>query len=225
VSGEPISFLTPQETNQTEIVIKKSRFIGHIVPVRSVEEAEAKLAEIRDVHKTATHNCYAYRVGLNVPVERFSDDGEPSGTAGRPILEVLRKKPLHNVLVVVTRYFGGTLLGANGLVRAYTESTVDVIEHTPLLRCQRMVLVTVRCSYAHYGKFEYELNMRGMTMLNREFTDVVSFQVWVEEAQVQEFLDEVSNWSNGQAECQTADAVYVGIRPDGGFITDVWPGD
>ncbi|CAM3776303.1 YigZ family protein [Alicyclobacillus pomorum] len=218
----PSSFVTPEVSNEHEIVIKKSRFIGHVVPIKSVEDAEAALERIRTVHKTATHNCYAYRVGLGVPVERFSDDGEPSGTAGKPILEVLRRKPIDNALVVVTRYFGGTLLGASGLVRAYTDATVEVLDHTPMLTCQRMVLVTIRCDYAQYGKFEYELNARDMKMLNKEFTDAVSFQVWLEESTVDKFLEEVSNWSNGQAECVTSEAEYVGIRPDGGFVTGVW---
>ncbi|GMA50994.1 YigZ family protein [Alicyclobacillus contaminans] len=216
-------FVTPETANQYEIVIKKSRFIGHLVPVTSVEEAEAALNAIRLEHKTATHNCYAYRVGLGVPVERFSDDGEPSGTAGRPILEVLRRRPIHNALVVVTRYFGGTLLGANGLVHAYTDATVEVLNHTPLLTCRRMVLVSVRLDYSHYGKFEYELAQRNLAMLDPVYAEDVSFQVRLPEEDVPEFLQSVADWSNGQAECVTSEAEFVGIRPDGGFVLNVWP--
>ena len=112
------AFKTVYERAEAEIVEKKSRFIATVLPVEKEEEAEAFLAELRKKYWDASHNVYAYRIGLSKTVERFSDDGEPVHTAGMPILSVLRKEELYNVCVVVTRYFGGTLLGTGGLVRA-----------------------------------------------------------------------------------------------------------
>lgn len=118
-------YITVAQRAQAELIIKKSRFIAYVVPVISKEEAEAFVAATKKRHWDAAHNVWAWRVGQDLPVERFSDDGEPSGTAGMPVLEVLRKRNITDCAVVVTRYFGGTLLGAGGLVRAYTESAVQ----------------------------------------------------------------------------------------------------
>lgn len=218
-------FITPELPHQEEIVIKKSRFIGHLVPVKSVEEAEAALTKIRVEHKSATHNCYAYTVGLGVPVERFSDDGEPNGTAGRPILEVLRRKPIANALVVVTRYFGGTLLGANGLVRAYTEATAAAIDGSSLLKCQEMQKLQVQVDYGQYGKLEYELTQLGYALLEREFTDNVAFTLWVDVNEVESLRESLLNWSNGQSQIRASTPEYVGVRPESTFVFDVWPSE
>lgn len=216
-------FVTPELSHSEELIIKKSRFIGHLVPVKSVEEAESALEQIRLTHKSASHNCYAYTIGLGVPVERFSDDGEPSGTAGRPILEVLRRQPVSNALVVVTRYFGGTLLGANGLVRAYAESTAAVIEKAALLQCRLMQRVVVLADYGRYGKLEYELTQLGYALLDKEFSSSVQFTFWVAVGETQSLLELVANWSNGQVETQVAQPEYVGVREDGSFVYEVWP--
>ena len=118
-------FRTAAIAVEKEIIIKRSRFISYITPVETVEKAQEFVDGIRKKHWDATHNVPAWRVGHPVPMERFSDDGEPAGTAGMPVLEVLRKQDLTNTVVVVTRYFGGVLLGAGGLVRAYTDSVVQ----------------------------------------------------------------------------------------------------
>lgn len=116
-----------------EIVEKKSRFIAEVFPVSNEEEAFAHLEEIRKKHWDARHHCWAYVIGRNPAAERMSDDGEPAGTAGKPILEVLRGKKLTDVFVVVTRYFGGTLLGTGGLVRAYTSAAAEALAHTVII--------------------------------------------------------------------------------------------
>ena len=217
------SFVTPENEAVAEIVMKKSRFIGNMVPVKSVDEAEEALDLIRLEHKTATHNCYAYTVGLGVPVERFSDDGEPSGTAGRPILEVLRRREVSNALVVVTRYFGGTLLGASGLIHAYTDATVAAVDESSLLSCELLSKIQVECDYGQFGKLEYELTQLGYRILDREFAEVVRLAIWSRLPDVESMVTKMGDWSSGQAVVNVLQPEYVGVRADGEFAYGVWP--
>ncbi|WP_026962934.1 YigZ family protein [Alicyclobacillus herbarius] len=216
-------FLTPAGPAETEIVIKKSRFIGQLRPVRWVDEAEAALEAIRTEHKTATHNCYAYTVGLGVPIERFSDDGEPSGTAGRPILEVLRRRQVMNALIVVTRYFGGTLLGANGLVRAYTEGAASVIDSGQLLTCKVMQPVHITLDYSRFGKLEHELTNAGWVIRDKQFTEQVHLSLWVPYADAAALTQQIADWTDGQAVVEMGPAQYVGEDQAGNLVFDVWP--
>ncbi|HWI55040.1 MAG TPA: YigZ family protein [Desulfobacteria bacterium] len=119
---------------QIEIIVRKSRFICYVHPADATQEAHAFLETVRKRHRDANHNVWAWRIGQNLTEEKFSDDGEPAGTAGIPVLEVLRKKELINCVVVVTRYFGGVLLGAGGLIRAYTESAVRGLTEAGITR-------------------------------------------------------------------------------------------
>lgn len=121
-------YKTVRRAGEKEIVIKKSRFIGHVRPVETEDEAIAFIEEIKKKHWNATHNCSAYMIGERDEIQKQSDDGEPSGTAGKPILEVIKNQGLKNVAIVVTRYFGGIMLGAGGLIRAYTDGAVAAIE-------------------------------------------------------------------------------------------------
>ncbi|RIV17163.1 DUF1949 domain-containing protein [Alicyclobacillaceae bacterium I2511] len=219
--AEGTEFVTVERTAVAEVVIKKSRFIGQVVPVRSVEMAETALAEVRAAHKGARHHCFAYRVGLGVPVERYADDGEPGGTAGRPILEVLRRKDLRNVLGVVTRYFGGTLLGANGLVRAYTEATAAAVAAATPLSCQPMCQWTVHCDYAAFGKLEYQLTQLGHTLEEKVYAQGVSFSFWVPAIASAQTQTTLLEGSNGLADIHIGEAVYVGVTEDGHFVHDV----
>src|SRR5690606_29656281 len=168
-----LSYRTVQRPGEAEIVIKKSRFIGHCRPVATEEEAIQFIEEIKKKHWSATHNCSAYMVGDRDEYQKQSDDGEPSGTAGKPMLEVLKQQGLKYTAVVVTRYFGGIMLGAGGLVRAYTEATVEAVKAAePIMKVlHREVIVTV--DYTWYGKLENELNNRGMQTLPPTFTDRV----------------------------------------------------
>lgn len=127
-------YRTVRGAGSKEIVIKKSRFIGHVKPVDSEDDANAFIEEIKKLHWNATHNCSAYMIGERDEIQKQSDDGEPSGTAGKPILEVIRNQGLKNVAIVVTRYFGGIMLGAGGLIRAYTDGAVAAIEAGKRLR-------------------------------------------------------------------------------------------
>ncbi|MEW6624877.1 MAG: YigZ family protein [Bacillota bacterium] len=119
------SYLTVKQDAKSELIIKKSKFIAHVAPVSTVEQAESFIAEIKAQHREATHNVYAFAVGDNGAFKKASDDGEPSGTAGRPVLDVINNKGLQDVAVVVTRYFGGKLLGAGGLIRAYSQAAAQ----------------------------------------------------------------------------------------------------
>ena len=219
--SDDVTFHTVEAEAEAEIIIKKSKFIGRIVPVQSVAEAEAELAKIREFHKAATHNCFAYRVGLGVPIERFSDDGEPSGTAGRPILEVLRRRPVLNALVVVTRYFGGTLLGANGLIRAYADGAAKAIDAATVLRCLPMQKLAVVCDYSQYGKLEYALQEDGFSLEDKEYTNKVSFSLWAETGDTEKVLEKVANLTGGQARMDAGKPEYVGVRPDGSMVHSV----
>lgn len=136
---------------------KKSRFLAYVFPAESEEEAAARIEQIRKKHYDARHHCTAYIIGRNREVTRCSDDGEPSGTAGKPILEVLLGEELTNVVVIVTRYFGGTLLGTGGLVRAYTQATKDGISHAKTAVMQYGVCLTLKLAYTDVGKVQYIL--------------------------------------------------------------------
>lgn len=218
-----LQYVTLGASFETEIDVKKSRFIAASWPILTVQEVQSALENIHTHHKAANHHCFAYSVGLGVPQERFSDDGEPSGTAGRPILEVIRRQNIRNVLVVVTRYFGGTLLGASGLVRAYTDAAAQVLSHSPLLTCRFMHRLDVTCEYSHYGKVEYELTQQSFAMLDKTFTDVIDFGILVSPEELTKMIENIMLWTNGNALTTEQPGSYVGVRPDGSFLYDVWP--
>ena len=148
------NFLSIHSNQSYSLTINKSEFIGHAFYVESVDEAEKYISEIREKYKDATHNCFAYIIGVDKLIQKYSDDGEPSGTAGIPMLEVLRKKDLTNCLVISTRYFGGILLGAGGLVRAYTKSIVGVLEKSKIVRKELFYNLDIVLDYIFLGKIE-----------------------------------------------------------------------
>lgn len=192
-------YKTVREEASKEIVIKKSRFIGYAKPVDTEEEAVAYIEEIKRLHRMATHNCSAYVVGERDQHQKASDDGEPSGTAGKPILEVIKNKGLKNVVVVVTRYFGGVMLGAGGLVRAYTDGAVAGIEAAQeiVMTLHREVFVEV--DYTWYGKLENELHGRGTRLGGTEFTDRVTVRCLPESLEAEAFVEWMTDLTQGQA--------------------------
>ncbi|WP_339207522.1 YigZ family protein [Paenibacillus sp. FSL K6-3182] len=191
-----------------EIVIKKSRFIGFAKPVESEEEAVAFINEIKQLHKQATHNCSAYMVGERDQFQKASDDGEPSGTAGKPILEVIKHKGLKNVAVVVTRYFGGIMLGAGGLVRAYTDGAVAGIEAADEIVNVLHREVFVDVDYTWYGKLENELHTKGTRVGGTDFTDRVIVRCLPEEPKADAFIAWVTDLTQGQAILSEGEKVY-----------------
>lgn len=200
-----------------EIVIKKSRFLAFLAPVRDVAAAEAVLAEIHETHKGANHHCYAYRIGLpgETMQERLSDDGEPGGTAGRPMLEVMRRRDVCNVLAVVTRYFGGTLLGAGGLVHAYQDALLAALDAASLLQLVRMHVVSVACDYGAYGRLAHEIDALGYATVDKTFGADVRLVVLMPEGRADGFAHDVANLTNGQSEVTIPAAQWMGVRPDG----------
>ena len=149
-------FFTIKENIETEIVEKRSRFIANIFYVESKEEAQEKVQEIRKKYYDARHNCYAYSVvENNNVVQKSSDDGEPSGTAGEPILNVINKNKLQNVIIIVTRYFGGVLLGAGGLIRAYSNASINVVKMSKIIKQEEGIIVTIQIKYQDSENFKY----------------------------------------------------------------------
>ncbi|MEG0013861.1 MAG: YigZ family protein [Cellulosilyticaceae bacterium] len=173
-------YITIQAEAQTEIIEKKSRFIASVFPIASQEEADAHLVRLRKQYWDATHNCYAYQLGEKNEIQRFSDDGEPQGTAGKPILDVLKGEDIKNTLIIVTRYFGGTLLGTGGLVRAYGKSAKEGVLEAGLVQKVRIRLFAIQMSYTLSGRVQYILNEKGYTIRESQYTDIVTFIVEVE---------------------------------------------
>lgn len=201
-------YRTVKAEGEQEIVIKRSRFIGYAKPVQTEEEAVAYIDEIKRLHRQATHNCSAYVVGERDQFQKASDDGEPSGTAGKPILEVIKNKGLKNVVVVVTRYFGGIMLGAGGLVRAYTDGAVAGIESADEIELVLHREVLVEVDYTWYGKLENELHGKGTRIGGTDFTDRVAVRCLPETTEADAFIAWMTDLTGGQARITVGEDSY-----------------
>ncbi len=193
---------------EAEMIERKSRFIGYCRPVKSQNEAVDFINEIRAMHRQATHNVYAYILRED-NIMRYSDDGEPAGTAGVPVLEVIKKEGLTDVCVVVTRYFGGILLGAGGLVRAYGKSAklgIDAAERIEKIYCK---LYLIRCDYSTYGKLEYTINTEGYILKDCAFENDVCMTVGVKPEEENSFLKAVADISGGSAVVNELHGEYI----------------
>ena len=182
-----------------EIVEKKSRFIATVQPVESEEEALAFVASMKKKYWNATHNCSAFVVGEHMELQRCSDDGEPSGTAGKPILEVIRGQELHDVLIVVTRYFGGTLLGTGGLVRAYTLAAQEGLALSNIITKINGVKLRIETDYTGLGKIQYLLGQCGIPVFESEYTEKVQLTVLIPVEEEKKLTSEIIEATNGQA--------------------------
>lgn len=184
------------EQGYGEIVEKKSRFIASLSPAETEEEALAFIESVRKKYYDARHNCFAFILGEGGELERCSDDGEPSGTAGRPMLEVLRGEGLTKTAAVVTRYFGGTLLGTGGLVRAYTQAIQEALEHCHAVTMRYGFRYRITADYTLTGKLQYLLAKRQITIEDTVYTDKVEFHVLVppekEEGMIKEMIETAS---------------------------------
>lgn len=180
-------FVSLKEPCTHETVIKRSRFICQLIPVKTVEEAEQALQAIRKEHYNATHNCPAMIIGPLGEYEKASDDGEPQGTAGVPMLEVLRRSGVTNILAVVTRYFGGTLLGAGGLVRAYSGSVSEALREAKTVRNVPASKITIRLPYADYGKLQ-NISQSFDASVDAVFGEDVRAEVTIREERAAAFL-------------------------------------
>ena len=182
-----------------EFIERRSRFIGHIAPVSSEEEAVSFINEVRGQNREASHNCYAY-ILRDRQIKRYSDDGEPQGTAGVPILEVLERNGLVDVCVVVTRYFGGVLLGAGGLVRAYSTGTSTAVAAGGILTMVPCTSFVIETDYSLYGKLTYIFPQFHIKVLNTDFGETIRFSLLIRSERFAAFSKELSELSNGKIE-------------------------
>lgn len=193
---------------QGEIVEKKSRFIASVQPIDSEEEAISFIEQIRKKYWDATHNCYAYVVGKRNEVQRCSDDGEPSGTAGKPILEVILGQEVHNAVVVVTRYFGGTLLGTGGLVRAYTNATIEGLKQCVIVEKKAGRKVRIVTDYNGIGKLQYITCQMQIAVLDTIYTDIVTMDLLVTFDQLHQLEEEVIEVTSGKSKLEVFGSLY-----------------
>jgi uncharacterized YigZ family protein len=203
-------YKTLKESASDEFIINKSRFIGYASPAQTEEEALAFLKSIREKHKDATHNCYAYVIGQNAGIMRYSDDGEPGGTAGLPIMEVLKAQGVVNCCVVVTRYFGGVLLGAGGLVRAYTQGCVVALKAAQVVIMEPSQKYLCEVSYALWDKVQYTLKSLPVQLISSEFTTAVTFSLLVREKDAQQVLDTLIRVTDGKFESLLEEESFAG---------------
>lgn len=173
------SYCTINQESFTEINIKKSRFIASVKPATSEEVALAFIERVRQEHKKANHNVYAYSIGIEREIQRLSDDGEPAGTAGKPILEVIKKEQLKNIVIVVTRYFGGIKLGAGGLIRAYGQTAKSGIEASEIMIMEKYQEVTITVDYPMWGSVQRELENGSQVINGMNYSDKVEVKVFV----------------------------------------------
>ena len=191
-------YLVPTQYGEAEFIEKKSRFIGHVWPVETEEEALEKIQQMKKQNYDATHNCWAYVI-KDGPM-RFSDDGEPGGTAGNPMMQVLQRENLFNVVCVVTRYFGGILLGAGGLVRAYTKGAKIAIDAAGKSMKRVWTVLYVPCPYTYFERVKLEIEAFGGILRGTEFGAEVELEILLAEAQTQPFLDRLTDMTAGTVE-------------------------
>lgn len=195
-----LSYKTLREEGGAQFVVNKSRFIGYGCPCRSEEEALAFLARIRQRHKDASHNCYAYVIGRNAGIMRYSDDGEPGGTAGMPIIEVIKARGVVDCAVVVTRYFGGVLLGAGGLTRAYAKGCKTALDAAGVVVMEKSARHLVEIDYSTWQRLEHFLRDAPCFVQSVEFTDRVLCTLMVRVRDEAQLLADIARVSDGRAE-------------------------
>ena len=193
---------------EEELIEKKSRFIATVKPVDSEEEALKFIAAVKKKYWNARHNCFAFVIGEQQEIQRCSDDGEPQGTAGRPMLDVLLGEDVHNAAVVVTRYFGGILLGTGGLVRAYSRSVQLGLKASTIIEKTKGSRITIQTDYNGVGKLQYLLGQRGIPIVDSQYTDVVKLELLVEESTVTELHEAVTEATNGRAGWEEEKGVF-----------------
>ena len=201
-------YRTVYRGGEGEIVEKKSRFITTVLPVTTEEEALAFIEAMNKKYWNATHNCYAYVIGERSEIQRCSDDGEPSGTAGKPMLDVLMGEKLHNVVVVVTRYFGGTLLGTGGLVRAYSSAVKAGLASSVIITKMSGIKLEITTEYTGLGKIQYILGENGITTLDTVYTDKVNMTVLVPTWELEGLKAKLMEGTNGKVFMEEGENCY-----------------
>lgn len=203
-------FKTVSKIAQAQIVVKKSKFIATVFPVNDEVEALEKLAGVKSRYSDATHNVYAYIIDEN-NIFRYSDDGEPGGTAGMPVLDTMRKDGIVNTLIVVTRYFGGTLLGTGGLVHAYGDCASEGLKEAKVITRCLCDIITITTDYSLSGKLQYKIANDEIILLNTEYAENVVFTICTFPEDTQKIINEITDITGGQAVCTVTDKKYVDL--------------
>ena len=200
-----------------EYIVEKSTFIGYAKPIKTEEEAIEFINEIKKKHKDATHNVWAYTIGENMNIQRYSDDGEPQGTAGIPTLEVIKKEDLRDVVVVVTRYFGGIKLGAGGLVRAYTKGAKVGIEAGIVIEKVKYSEVKIKIEYTQLGRIQNEIMNLRFKVKDTIYSEDVELIVYVRSEEAQSLMDRIIDITSGTADVSLGEEYYLSEK-DGELI-------
>jgi uncharacterized YigZ family protein len=204
------SYYTVKNYGEHEITIQKSRFITYVNRAATESEAQTFIEKIKKQHWNASHNCSAYMIGEHDQIQKANDDGEPSGTAGVPMLEVLKKRHLKDTVVVVTRYFGGTKLGAGGLIRAYGRATTEGLNTAGIVERKLMTVIHTIVDYTLLGKLENELrNHQTYIVKNMTYLDKVEIETYVPNDQEENFENWITELTNGQGKMERGDQEYL----------------
>jgi len=204
-------YITILDNASGEIIIKKSRFIASLYPVETEDDANAIIESLRKKYWDATHNCYAYIIGTQNPITRCSDDGEPSRTAGKPMLDVLLAHKLTNVLAVVTRYFGGTLLGTGGLVKAYQSAVLEGLKNCQIITKQLGFQTNITTDYNLIGKLQHYAATESLAILSCEYTDIVCLTLLIPSRKLDMVTKKITELTNGSAIINISKQVYFTI--------------
>lgn len=205
------SYKTVKQYGEGEIEEKKSRFLGKIKPVETEEEAVAFIESIKKQYWDARHNCYAFIIGEHSESVRCSDDGEPSGTAGKPMLEVLQNNGLKNVVAVVTRYFGGTLLGTGGLVRAYTQATQAALEEAQVATMTLMSVLVIKTDYNAIGKIKYMFAQDDVLVMGEEYGVDVAVTIAIPVSEKENVQKKITEVTNGKALMEEKEQIFMAV--------------
>lgn len=203
------NFKTINKQAETQIVEKKSRFIANVCPVSSEDEARDFISKIKKKYFDARHNCFAYVINSKVIISRFNDDGEPSGTAGRPILDIISNLGIRNVVVVVTRYFGGILLGTGGLVKAYGKSAKEGLFAGEIVELLPYFKLSIKTDYNTSGKVQYEINNKNYFIKDTIYTDLVEFIIYVKDFETDNFIKDIINLTNSKSQIKKFDLEFI----------------
>lgn len=203
------AYYTISQDGQNQIEIKKSKFICHLFRIDNEEQAREYINQIKKEHYKANHNCSAYLLGENFEIQRSSDDGEPSGTAGVPILEVLKKNELQNTLAVVTRYFGGIKLGAGGLIRAYSTSVSEALDKIGIVEGKLQQILAITISYPQLGKLQNYLENEQITIQEINYLENITVKVAIDITEIDIFVANIIDLFNSQVTITHLEKAYV----------------
>lgn len=200
-----MTYITIRDFGEDSFIEKKSEFIGYARRCETEEEAKAFVSEIKNMHKQATHNCWAYVVGKNMGIQRYSDDGEPQGTAGIPILEVMKKSNVTDCAIVVTRYFGGIMLGAGGLTRAYTKGASIALKAGGVVEKVEGSKVSLYMDYDMLGKVQYVCAQNNWHIEDTEYSDKVVIHILSENTKIEDIKNEMIESSSGKIDIKLSE--------------------